>query len=85
MALSQALETAREAVAAGERDAGAIAAAARRTMDGYGVEPEYLELVSPDTLAPVAAIDGEVLVAIAARVGETRLIDNTILNPNGEV
>jgi pantothenate synthetase len=43
------------------------------------VEPEYLELVEPRTLAPVTAINGEVLVAVAARVGETRLIDNTLI------
>jgi pantoate--beta-alanine ligase len=47
------------------------------------VAPEYLALVSPDTLAPVGRIDGEVLVVVAARVGTTRLIDNTIISPNG--
>jgi pantoate--beta-alanine ligase len=83
LALSRALGAAEAAVAAGERDATAVATAARAAMNDFGVEPEYLELVSADTLAPVAAIDGEVLVAVAARVGGTRLIDNTILNPNG--
>ena len=52
-------------------------------MDDFGVEPDYLALVDPETLAPVEAIDREVLVAVAARVGDVRLIDNTILNPNG--
>ena len=49
-----------------------------------GVEPDYLELVRPDDLSPVARVDGEVLVAVAASVGSTRLIDNTILNANGQ-
>ncbi len=83
LALHRALGVAEAAVAAGERDAAAVTNAARAAMNDFGVESEYLELVSADTLAPVAAIDGEVLVVIAARVGGTRLIDNTILNPNG--
>jgi pantoate--beta-alanine ligase len=37
--------------------------------------------VRPDDLRPVAQVDGDVLVAVAARVGSTRLIDNTILTP----
>ena len=45
-----------------------------------GVEPEDLALVSPDDLLPVQRINGAVLVAVAARVGTTRLIDNTILH-----
>ena len=46
-----------------------------------GVEAEYVALVRPDDLRPVARVDGDVLVAVAARVGTTRLIDNTILTP----
>ncbi len=50
-------------------------------MAAQGVEPDYLALVRPDTFAPVARLDGEaVLVAVAARVGGVRLIDNTILS-----
>jgi pantoate--beta-alanine ligase len=79
-ALPRALHAARDAVAHGERDAAAIAAAARAAMTAAGVEPEYLELVSPDSFDPVARIDGEpVLVALAARVGDVRLIDNALL------
>jgi pantoate--beta-alanine ligase len=52
-------------------------------MQPFGVEPEYLELVSPETLAPVAVLDGDVLVAVAARLGGTRLIDNTLIHANG--
>ena len=44
-----------------------------------GVEPEYLALVDPDSFQPVQTVDGRVLVAVAARVGATRLIDNTIV------
>jgi pantoate--beta-alanine ligase len=52
-------------------------------MRDLGVEPEYLELVSPDTFDPVRRIDGDpVLVAVAARVGSVRLIDNELLHPS---
>ena len=77
LALRRALDAAEQAVAAGERDSAAVAAAARAAMNPFGVEPEYLALVAADTLAPVDRIDGEVLVALAARVGRARLIDNT--------
>ena len=77
LALSQALGAAEAAVAAGERDASAVAGAARAVMDG--VEPEYLALVDPDSFQPIATVDGRVLVAVAARIGATRLIDNTII------
>jgi pantoate--beta-alanine ligase len=83
LALSEALAAAESAVAAGERDAAAVAAAARAAMAPRAVAPEYLALVSPDSLAPVGRIDGEVLVVVAARVGSTRLIDNTLISPNG--
>jgi pantoate--beta-alanine ligase len=83
VALRRALDAAEAAVAAGERDASAVAVAARRAMASYDVEPEYLALVSADTLAPVQRIEGHVLVALAARVGAARLIDNTILTTNG--
>jgi pantoate--beta-alanine ligase len=80
LALSEALEAAAEAVNRGERDPDAVAAAGRAAMVRLGVEPEYLALVSPDDLLPVKRINGSVLVAVAARVGSTRLIDNTILH-----
>jgi pantoate--beta-alanine ligase len=84
LALSQALAAAEDAVAAGERDPGAIAAAGRAAMARLGVEPEYVAVVGPDDLLPVERVEGDVLVAVAARVGATRLIDNTLVSPNGK-
>ncbi|HEX6743051.1 MAG TPA: pantoate--beta-alanine ligase [Solirubrobacteraceae bacterium] len=84
LALHDALAAARASLGAGERDAEVLRAAALTAMRGRGVEPDYLELVRPDDLSPVARVDGEVLVAVAASVGSTRLIDNTILNANGQ-
>jgi pantoate--beta-alanine ligase len=78
LCLSRALRAAEEAVAGGERDAGAIERAARGALNG--VEPEYLALVDPDSFQPITTVDGRVLVAVAARIGATRLIDNTIVH-----
>ncbi len=83
VALRRALDAAETVVAAGERDATAVAAAARDAMAPFEVEPEYLALVSADTLAPVDRVNGEVLVALAARIGPARLIDNTLIQTNG--
>ena len=41
--------------------------------------PEYVETVDADSLEPVDALRANTLVAIAARIGRTRLIDNTVL------
>jgi pantoate--beta-alanine ligase len=79
LALSRALNAAEAEVAAGERDAETIAARARAAMDG--VQPEYLALVDPDSFQPIATVDGRVLIAVAARVGAIRLIDNTLVQP----
>jgi pantoate--beta-alanine ligase len=78
LSLSRALRAAEEAIAGGERDAAAVATAARSVMNG--VDPEYLALVDPDSFEPITTVDGRVLVAVAARIGATRLIDNTIVH-----
>ena len=77
LALSQALRAAEAAVAAGEHDAERITAAARAAMGD--VAPEYVALVDPDSFEPIANADGRVLLAVAARIGATRLIDNTVI------
>jgi pantoate--beta-alanine ligase len=43
------------------------------------VRLEYLAIVEPRTLAPVATVGADTIVALAARVGRTRLIDNIVL------
>jgi len=45
------------------------------------VRADYLELVNPDTLEPAATVTQDALVAIAAYLGTTRLIDNVVLKP----
>ena len=81
LALRRGLDAVRACHAAGERDATILAAIGRAAMAELDVEPEYLELVIPDTFAPVHSVGDEpVLVAVAARFGDVRLIDNDILD-----
>jgi pantoate--beta-alanine ligase len=61
------------------RDGAAVLAAARSELDEAGVEPEYLELRSTTDLSPVERVNGSTLLAVAARIGRARLIDNAIL------
>jgi pantoate--beta-alanine ligase len=82
-ALHRALVAVADAARAGERDPAAAQAHGLTELRGAGLEPEYLELVSADSLTPVTKLDGEVLAVIAARVGDTRLIDNELIALNG--
>ncbi len=81
-ALPNALTAARAAVSEGERSAEALTETVRVAMSDLDVEPEYVALVSPDTLEPVSELEEPALLAIAARVGSTRLIDNVTLDPS---
>jgi pantoate--beta-alanine ligase len=84
LALSAALAEAKFALAAGERDAAKVAAAVRRRLEAAaGVEIQYVAVVDPDTLADLDRIAGQALVAVAAKVGATRLIDNVLLRDLG--
>jgi pantoate--beta-alanine ligase len=80
--LPAALDAAGELAAHGERSAHTLLQAARETMHAHGVDSEYVELVDPHTLERVEQLSDDALLAIAARIGEVRLIDNTLLSPN---
>ena len=79
LALRAALAAAEAAIRRGERDPRAIEAAGREAMTARDVAPEYLAVVDPDTFSPVDRVNGRALVAVAARVGRTRLIDNALV------
>jgi pantoate--beta-alanine ligase len=69
-----------EAYRGGERRAAAIAAAARRVLEAQpGVVPDYVACGAPDDLAPVETAEAGTVLAVAARVGATRLLDNVVL------
>jgi pantoate--beta-alanine ligase len=79
LALSRGLGRALALWSGGEADAATLRAALWKEMAAPGVEPEYAEVVDPRTLERVErAVPGTVM-AVAARVGRTRLIDNAIL------
>jgi pantoate--beta-alanine ligase len=81
LALPEALQAAARRAAEGERSAEVLLDVACAAMLARGVQPEYLELVDPETLLPCERLEHDSLLAVAARVGETRLIDNAILRP----
>jgi pantoate--beta-alanine ligase len=80
-ALSRALRAAEAAARTGSLEA--AIEAARGELEAAGITPEYLEARDPDDLTPVAELNGRaVLVAVAARVGGARLIDNVLIEPS---
>jgi pantoate--beta-alanine ligase len=80
LALSGALREAHAAWRAGERSAAQIEARMRRVFAAVPeVQVEYIAVAEPETLAPVSEVREDTVVAIAARVGPTRLIDNIVL------
>jgi pantoate--beta-alanine ligase len=81
LALSEALLAAESVARDGAADpATAVRDAARRALAARAVEPEYLELVDPDDFTVSEQPSGRVLLVLAARIGATRLIDNTALD-----
>lgn len=80
LAIPKALREAGEMALSGERSTDSLARHVRQLLIENGIEPEYVEVRDPDDLTPVAEINGRpVLLAVAATVGEVRLIDNVIL------
>jgi pantoate--beta-alanine ligase len=78
--LSAALDVAHRAFRGGERRATELQARMRRTLEREpAVTVEYVAMADPATLAPVETAAADTVVALAARVGGTRLIDNIVL------
>jgi len=81
LVLSRAVRQAEALAAAGERRSSALIAAARRSFAAVPeVRIDYIAAVDWATLDPVTIAAPGILFAVAAWVGQTRLIDNTILN-----
>jgi len=65
----------------GERDAARLIRAGKQEFSGEsGARLDYLEIVDPDSLEPIRSIHTPALVAVAAWLGSTRLIDNIVVN-----
>jgi pantoate--beta-alanine ligase len=84
-ALSRSLAVVRNEVAKGERDTSRLLAALRQVL---ALEPrvalDYAEIVDNDTLKPIPILRGTSYVLLAAKVGDTRLIDNALIESDGE-
>jgi pantoate--beta-alanine ligase len=81
LALYGALSSIEDHAARGERRAARLLEAGHQRLAARGVHPEYLELVDSDTLERLQWLDRPALLAVAANVGATRLIDNLLLQP----
>ncbi|MBI2894453.1 MAG: pantoate--beta-alanine ligase [Deltaproteobacteria bacterium] len=80
LSLSRGLASARAIFAAGERDAAALRAAAHSPVAAAADSIDYVTVADPESLEELASAVGDrALVAIAARIGRTRLIDNVVL------
>jgi pantoate--beta-alanine ligase len=88
-ALYRALDAARRAIQAGERDPIRILAACRQVTDAEtdaepGVVLDYAEIVDADSFEPSLTLRRRCYLVIAAKVGGTRLIDNALIEPEGD-
>lgn len=80
LALSGALRAVQSAHASGERSATKLEEIARAHLAEKGIDAvDYVAVADPNTLEPLSHADAGAIVALAARVGRTRLIDNVIL------
>jgi pantoate--beta-alanine ligase len=79
LTLSRGLRHAHAAWRDGERHAGRLHDIVAGELAMLQLEPDYIAVVDPQTLAPVTRADAGTIIAIAVRVGATRLIDNLIL------
>jgi len=82
--IHRALRRCEELVESGERNASVIVEAMRKVLgEAPALQVEYVSLVDAESLEAVDRVKGRVLVAIAARLGSTRLIDNIVVDKTG--
>jgi pantoate--beta-alanine ligase len=81
--LQRSLRRAQSSFEGGERNPAKLIAVGKQE---FGYDPkarlDYFEIVDPDSLEPVTTISNHALIAVAAFIGDTRLIDNIIVDPN---
>ena len=80
--ISKALKACARSIAGGEVDCEKLIGLMESIVSSGAIDIEYLSIVDTGTLENAAVIDGQVLVAIAGRVGKTRLIDNIFVDLN---
>ena len=82
-AIPRALQAVTDAAASGIRDSRGLRDRALDVLAEGMIALEYVAFVDPETFEPIHQVDRPTLVAIAARVGATRLIDNTVIDAGG--
>lgn len=80
LALNRALSRVKEQIAGGERDIARLKAGIREIITASPqAEIDYIEIVNGEDLSELETVQGRVLIALAARFGKTRLIDNLLV------
>lgn len=80
LVLNRAVRRAEELAASGERDGATIERAMQAVFDAEPLaHVDYIAIVDPGTMRPVSVLGAETLVAVAAVVGKSRLLDNTLI------
>ena len=83
LCLSQSLHWAKRRVADGERDPEVLASGITQQIQAHPLASiDYIKLVDAENLSPIDRIEAPVLCALAVHLGNTRLIDNTVLTPS---
>ena len=84
-ALHRSLDAVRQEIAAGQRDVVRLLAVLRRVLDAEpAIALDYAEIVDAETLEPVVSLRGSCLILLAAKLGKTRLIDNALVEQDGD-
>ena len=83
LSLSKSLNLAREAVAAGKKEAATIRNKIETFIRSFPeTQIEYISFCHPETLEDIDVIEQKTLLALAVKVGKTRLIDNALIHPS---
>jgi pantoate--beta-alanine ligase len=82
LVLHASLQRAQKVFESGERDSARLVSEAQKAFVWQpAARLDYFEIVDPDDLEPITTVNQRSLVAVAAFVGNTRLIDNILLEP----
>ncbi|SDU62047.1 pantoate--beta-alanine ligase [Desulfobacula phenolica] len=83
LSLWQSLNLAKELIAKGEKDSGKIKHKMETFFKTFSqTTPEYICFCDPQTLDHVDSIENQILLALAVKIGKTRLIDNALIDPS---
>jgi pantoate--beta-alanine ligase len=78
--LYQALRKARQFIKSGQKDASGIKKSTQQLILKRGFKIDYITIADPETLIQKERVDSSVVIALAARLGKVRLIDNIVIN-----